>query len=120
MKRRFATPDAGSVDEPIRFADVLTTASAVANYLGMADVTAAHMLDAIAVLRGEKSLEDLGRPLAPLVPRSSEGGAEPAVRELAQRWWNALGGDISATLDVLALAALRAELEALLPGAGAA
>jgi hypothetical protein len=71
------------------------------------------MLDAIAILRGEKSLEDLGRPLSPLVPRRAEGGAEPAVRELAQRWWNLLGGDIRATLDDTALAALRAELVSL-------
>lgn len=91
-------------------------ASAVANYLGAADVKAAHMLDAIAILRGDKTLEDLGRPVSPLVPRRNEGGAETAVRELAQRWWNALGGDISSTLNEPSLKQLEAELRELATG----
>src|SRR5438045_7101463 len=98
--------------EPLRFTDVLTTASAVANYLGAEDVTASHVLDAIAVLRGEKGMEDLGRPLSPLV-RRGQAGADAAVRALAQRWWTELGGSPDAELDEAALERLSAELRAL-------
>ena len=41
-------------DEPLRFADILTTASAVANYLGVAEVSAAHLVESVALLREEK------------------------------------------------------------------
>ena len=87
-------------DEPIRFADILTTASAIANYLGEADVRAGHLVEAIAILRGEHTLDDLGRPTSPLVPRprSRQSGADDAVKELVQRWFRELGGDANAPL----------------------
>ncbi len=103
-----------TVDEPIRFVDILTTASAVSNYLAQPDVSAAHLLDAIAILAGEKSLADLGRPISPLVPRNPRGqaaGADPAVRTLTQRWWSELHEDITAELDASTLVRLRDELQ---------
>jgi hypothetical protein len=38
---------------------------------------------------------------------------EPAVRELVQRWWRALGEDVNATVDAEALGRLVAELRGL-------
>jgi hypothetical protein len=93
----------------IRFVDVLTTGSAVANYLGVADVTPSHLISAISVLRGDSTLEDLGRPLSPLL-RRGQPGSHPAVRDLAQRWFVALGSDTQAELSGTQLADLLAEL----------
>ncbi|MFN0146420.1 MAG: hypothetical protein ACKVT1_07925 [Dehalococcoidia bacterium] len=103
-----------NADEAVRFADVLTTASAIANYHGLPDVTAVHLLDAIAVLRGAKSMADLGRPVSPLVPRSrtAAGGVEPAVKALIQRWHARLGSP-GAVLSEDALAQFAADLHAL-------
>lgn len=100
--------------EPLRFTDILTTASAVANYLGRGEVTAPDLLDAVCILCGEKTMEQLGRPLSPLVRRPSQGaGATVEVRALAQRWWAELGGSPGAALDEAAVARLRADLQAL-------
>ncbi|MGH2609015.1 MAG: hypothetical protein ACRDHF_07980 [Tepidiformaceae bacterium] len=104
-----------SADEPeratsLRFADILTTASAVADYLGHEDVTARHVLDAISILEGSRQLEDLGRAVSPLVPRRGERGVDPAVRELVQRWWRELGEDVNAELDVVGVKMLVQEL----------
>lgn len=97
--------------EPLRLTEILTTSSAVANYLGQPEVTAGHMLSAIAVLRGEMTMESLGRPVSPLVSRiQGGGGAEPRVRELAQRWFARLGGDVGAALDDVQLASFLEEL----------
>ncbi|MCC7364905.1 MAG: hypothetical protein IT303_11090 [Dehalococcoidia bacterium] len=99
--------------EPIRFADILTTASAVANYLGAATITAAHLLDAIAILCGERRMEDLGRPVSPLLGGATRGAGPavpPAVQELVQRWFAALGSDPNAGLAPEQLAALRQDL----------
>ena len=103
-------------EEPVRFADILTTASAVANYLGEPDVTAAHMLLAIAIQCGQETIEALGRPVSPLVPRpprAAAAGADPAVRALTQRWFAALGSDINAVLSSAQVEALRAEVRGL-------
>lgn len=100
-------------DDPVRFADILTTASAVADYQGQSDVAAGHLLSAIEILDGRLTLEDLGRPVSPLVPRPRQRGSEPRLRALVQRWWNDLGEDVNATLDRAALDRLAHELRAL-------
>lgn len=100
----------------LRFLDILTTASAVANYLGVADVTPEHVRAAIALLRDEKTLDDLGRPLSPLVrraPAGMAGGADKRVRELAQRWYAELGAGPEAEVTDEALSRLIAELDEL-------
>lgn len=99
--------------ESLRLTDILTTASAVANYLGAGEVTAAHVAAAVDVLVGRATMEDIGRPLSPLVRRPAGGGAEPRVRALAQRWFAALGNDAMGELDAEKLAAFETELAAL-------
>ena len=81
--------------DSLRLTEVLTTASAVANYRGVHDVRAIDVLDAIRILREEMTLDDLGRPRSPLLSRASPAGvgATVAVRELAQRWFAALDSD---------------------------
>lgn len=95
---------------PIRFADVLTTASAAAHYLGSSTVSASHLLQAIQILQGALRIEDLGRPLSPLVRRGAgSGGVDPAVQSLVQRWFLELG-DVHAELQDDELDRLAAEL----------
>ena len=101
--------------DELRFTDVLTTASAVANYLGESRVTADHVLKALSVLAGNSRMEELGRPVSPLVPRHPPGvdaGVDPAVQELVQRWFAALGSDVESVLTPEKVETLRAELEA--------
>ena len=109
------TPDG---DSGIRFTDVLTTASTVANYLGANEVSAGHMLQAVALLNEEVRMEELGRGVSPLLQRASQRqvGASPPVRELAQRWYASLGSDVYAELNDEQLGGLRAELMALVEG----
>jgi hypothetical protein len=105
-------PDSG---DSIRFTDILTTASAVANYLGEAEVTAPHVLAAVEILQGVRAMEDLGRPLSPLVRRSPPGqsaGVEPRVRALVQGWFSTLGSG-GAALDSDEVRRFVAELERL-------
>ena len=102
--------------EPLRFADILTTGSAVANYLGEATVIAQHLLAGIAILKGEMTLEDLGRAISPLVRRTPPGigsAVDPPIRELAQRWFAALGSDADATMSAPQLEQLIFDLERL-------
>lgn len=101
-----------SAPEPVRFTDILTTASAVANYLGDATVAPGHLLHAVALLLGEQSMDDLGRPVSPLVRRSG-GAVDPRVRELVRRWFAALGSDIQATIEGDDLARFLDEVRAL-------
>ena len=100
------------MSDSLRLTEILTTASAIASFVGSADVGPRHMLDAIAVLEGNKRMDDLGRPVSPLIPRG-RAGADPAVMEIAQRWFAALGSDVEAGLTVSQLEGLRAELVAL-------
>ena len=104
-----------------RLAEILTTASAVANYLGAHDVSAAHLLAAIDILEGKKTLDDLGRPLSPLLTRATGAGSgvEDAIKVLAQRWLSILGGDVQAEFDEEQLALLRSELVSLSGDGGA-
>jgi len=101
--------------DDVRLAEILTTAAAVADFLSAGDVTAAHLLAAIAVLRDGRTVEELGRPLSPLVrrPPGLHGGAAPAVRELAQRWYAALGSDLAATMTPGEVRHFEAELHLL-------
>lgn len=85
-------------DERIRLVEVLTTASAVANFLGEADVSVAHLLASIQILKGERTMDDLGRPVSPLVPRQGSPGSTPEARAFAQRWYQSVGGDPHAAL----------------------
>ncbi|MEO8541875.1 MAG: hypothetical protein ABI577_19200 [bacterium] len=84
------------MDDSLRLSDILTTASAVANFSGDHDVLARHLLVAIDLLQGRKTLDDLGRPLSPLVSRmtGAGSGASAEVRDLAQRWFARQGGNV--------------------------
>lgn len=98
----------------LRFADILTTASAVANYLNEPTVTAGHLLDGIAILQETKTMEDLGRAVSPLIRRQqwAGGGVTPGVRALVQRWFTAVG-DVNAEIGGEDLVRLGDELRAL-------
>ena len=98
--------------EPLRLTDILTTASAVAHFQGDAVVVAGHLRKAVGVLAGQISMDDLGRPRSPLVPRG-EASVSDAVRALAQRWFVRLGSDVLAVLTAAQVAELLAELDAL-------
>lgn len=101
-------------DEAVRFLDILTTASSVAHARGAEAVAATHLLDAIDVLTGAAEPDELGVPLSPFGHRRTQLSAEPAVRELTQRWFARLGGTPEASVDADALAGLRTEIETLL------
>ncbi len=90
------TPAGG---DGIRLTDVLTTAAAVANYVAAPVVEPRHMLDAVDVLNGDRTMDDLGRPRSPLI-HAHRGPApvNPAVRDLVQRWYQDLGSDVQAEL----------------------
>jgi hypothetical protein len=96
----------------VRFADVLTTASAVANYLGEPDVSIGHIAQAVAILLEEKTLDELGRPTSPLFRRPSPPGATSAARELVGRWFVEIGNDPNADLAGEKLGRFRSELAA--------
>ncbi len=119
-------PSAGSGSPPVsglRFVDILTTASAVANYLGQGDVSPEHLLHAIAIQRGVATLDDLGRPSSPFAARAARGGiasgVDPAVQELVQRWYTRLGSEPTASIDSAQVDAFASELRALAGDAGA-
>ncbi len=102
----------------MRFADILTTAAAVTSYLGEDEVCPRHVLDAVAVLAGEKEMAALGRGSSPLLPRPpGGGGVQPPLRELVRAWFARLGNDASAALDGGSLAEFVADVRAL-EGAG--
>lgn len=110
------TAEEQRTDELLRFADILTTASAAAHFLGEGQVVAEHLLHSIAILSGEMTLEDLGRAVSPLVRRNPPGmggTASPVVRELAQRWFALLGSDTAAVLSPAQLAELVEEIRRL-------
>lgn len=100
-------------EEAVRFLDILTTASSVARAHGADAVAALHLLEAIDVLTGASEPDDIGPSVSPLGHRRTELSAEPAVRELTQRWFSRLGGTPDASLDADTLAELRAEIETL-------
>ncbi len=104
------------MDETLRLTDILTTASAAANFTGDRDVQPQHLLTAIDLLHGRKTLDDLGRPQSPLVSRmtGAGSGAAPEVRELAQRWFEKQRGDVMYELSPPELNDLVMEIQALI------
>ncbi|MCY3505833.1 MAG: hypothetical protein OXH41_06700 [Chloroflexi bacterium] len=100
-------------EEAVRFLDILTTASSVAHARGADAVAAAHLLEAIDVLTGVAEPDDIGASVSPLGHRRTELSAEPAVRELTQRWFARLGGTPDASVEADILAELRTEIEML-------
>lgn len=109
----------GSPPGPLRFADILTTANAVANYLGAGTVTAGHLLDAVAILQGQTSMDTLGRPLSPLARRpAGSATVDAAVRAVVQRWFAHLQNDANAALTPADLAALVTDLQAIVSPGG--
>ena len=103
----------GQAEDDVRFLDILTTASSVAHARGAEAVVAAHLLEAIDVLTGVVEVEEAGGPAALLGHRRAELSAEPAVRELSQRWFARLGSAPEVTLGAGELGELRADLETL-------
>lgn len=101
----------------LRFADILSTASAVANYRGEPEVVAAHLLDAIDVLADRKTMEDLGRPQSPLVAaHRPQAVVVQGVQDLVRRWFAELNGDINAELTGESLDRFIADLRTLAAG----
>ena len=97
-----------------RFADILTTAAAVADYMGVPDVSAAHLLTALEILVEDRKLEDMGRPVSPMLRRpGQEKGVEPPVRELVQLWFARLEGDANHVLRGDELSAFRQDMRSL-------
>ena len=101
--------------EPLRLTEILTTSTAVANYLGQPVVTAEHLLAAIGILQGKKALDDLGRPQSPLVSRMTKAGSgvAPEIQALAQRWFAVFDNDVLREFSEEQLNELVRELEAL-------
>lgn len=100
------------MSEGLRLTDILSTATAVANFTGVPAVSAEHLRLAIDILLGEKTLDDLGRPVSPLVSRvtGAGSGATAGVRGLAQEWFSRQQGDVAYELSDAELEAFRAEL----------
>lgn len=94
----------------IRLVEVLTTASAIANYLGEPNVSTEHLRASLRILKGESSMDDLGRPLSPLVPRGASPGSTPGARAFAQRWYQSVGGDPRAELTPAQVEQMEREL----------
>ncbi len=99
----------------MRLTDVLTTGTAVANYLGETTVRAEHLQMAIGLLCEKLTMDDLGRPQSPTLSRMTKAGSAvaPEVRELAQRWFARLGGDPRAEFDAAGLAEFESDLAAI-------
>ena len=103
------------MSDGLRLTEILTTASAAANYQGAPTVEAEHLRIAIELLTGRLTMEDLGRPQSPLVARMTKAGSgvAPEVKELAGRWFARLGDDPLAEFDEARLAEFTAEISTL-------
>lgn len=101
--------------EGLRLTEVLTTATAVANYLGETTIRAEHLQAAIGLLRETITMDDLGRPQSPTLARMTRAGSEvaPEVRVLAQQWFARLGSDPLAEFGAADLAAFERDLSRL-------
>lgn len=78
--------------ESFRLADLLAAASSLASFRGEATISMDHLRLALAVCRGEATIESFGPGLSPLIPRRSAPEPDARVRAFAQRW-NARLGD---------------------------
>lgn len=107
--------------DDLRFLDVLTTATALTNHLGASLTTAEHLLLAVDILRGTRTIESLGQQQSPLLrARRPEPGVDGALRELVQRWFERVGGRGDVVLAGDDLAQFLRDLESLgnTPGGG--
>jgi hypothetical protein len=96
-------------------ADLLTTASAASHFAGEQVIRLEHLLQAIRLQTGELTMEELGKPVSPLVQRYPRGlgpAVEPQLRELVQRWFLRLGSQATVALSHEEIAALRADIGA--------
>jgi hypothetical protein len=94
---------------PVRLADLLTTASSLADFRGESTITLDHLRLGLGVLLGETTFERLGSGLSPLVPRRGTPQPNAEVLAFARRWHERLG-DPFAPIASADLAELRAEL----------
>lgn len=98
----------------IRFTDILTTATALATYLGDREITTFHLAEAVAVLREERTLDDYGPGRSPLIPRDPGGAVVgDRLRALTQAWFQRLGADPAIELEDGAVEEFLEELAAL-------
>lgn len=104
-------------DDGIRIADVFSYASTIAQSLAAPEVTLAHVRDAVAVLAGERTMEDLlDVRRVPFQRANPNLAADAEARELAQAWFERLGGSVAGTFDAQDLAAFREDIARRLGG----
>ncbi len=102
-----------AIDDDIRFIDLLSTAATVAAYQGAEEVGAEHLALAADILRGHRSFDETGTPVAPFVGTGDPfARLAPGLRELVHDWYLRLGSDTEAALDDTALDILLAEARA--------
>lgn len=98
----------------IRFTDILTTATALAQYLGDNEINAFHLAESVGLLRGQRTLDEFGPGRSPLIPRDPGGPAVGAeLRDLTQAWFARLGSDPASELEESAVDEFLQELTAL-------
>lgn len=102
--------------EDIRFTDILTTSTSVANFLRASLVEKSHMIAAIDLLEEKISPEDLGTPQPFLGSRPGAGpGVAPEIAAMVRKWWDSLGQDPQAVMSGEKMDAFRREIEAMKP-----
>ena len=100
--------------EPLRFLDILTTATAIASARNSNAVGVEEMLLAAKVTNGDIDITDIEGSIHPLLIRgSTERPVDRDVRALVQRWYSIAGGDAAAVLTAEQLSAFVRELEKL-------
>jgi hypothetical protein len=100
--------------EPLRFVDILTTASSIAGARNTPQLGADEIALAVRVVSGAIDIEDIGGAVHPLLIRGNVSRpVVPAVRELVQRWYAAAGGTAESLLSQADAERFVTELEAL-------
>lgn len=98
----------------IRFTDILTTATALAHYLGDSEITTFHLTEAVALLRAQRTLEDYGPGRSPMIPRDPGGAmVGPQLRDLTQAWFKRMGSNPTTELEDRAVEEFLDDLRAL-------